>query len=186
MANTGPRAGFTQCNIMIDLILKAMAQVLQDEIIAGSAASISFASYIGVKPDGNYWVFLEVNEGKYGGRPRSDGPDSIDNLMANPRKNPFEDLAMHIPMICDRYALRDDVARRRRSFLRRHRCGQGAAHPDRWHHHPRIRTPHQRAVGHLRRQTGRCHQMRYLQLGRVEIRAMPSKFHGLTVKKDDV
>ncbi|MGD9918226.1 MAG: hydantoinase B/oxoprolinase family protein, partial [Paenirhodobacter sp.] len=42
-------------------------------------------------------------------RPRSDGPDSIDNLMANPRNNPLEDLAMHIPMICDRYELRDDM-----------------------------------------------------------------------------
>ena len=58
---------------------------------------------------GDYWVFLEVNEGSYGGRPRSDGPDSIDSLMANTRNNPIEDLAMHLPMICDRYELRDDV-----------------------------------------------------------------------------
>ena len=28
--------------------------------------------------------------------------------MANTRNNPLEDLAMHIPMICDRYELRDD------------------------------------------------------------------------------
>ena len=63
-----------------------------------------------MRPSGDYWVFLEVNEGAYGGRPRSDGPDSIDNLMANTRNNPLEDLAMHIPMICDRYELRDDVA----------------------------------------------------------------------------
>ncbi|MDN3711482.1 hydantoinase B/oxoprolinase family protein [Paracoccus cavernae] len=50
-----------------------------------------------------------MNEGAYGGRPRSDGPDCIDNLMANTRNNPLEDLAMHIPMICDRYELRDDA-----------------------------------------------------------------------------
>ena len=48
----------------------------------------SFAAYSGVRPSGDYWVFLEVNEGAYGGRPRSDGPDSIDNLMANTRNNP--------------------------------------------------------------------------------------------------
>ena len=29
--------------------------------------------------------------------------------MANTRNNPLEDLAMHLPMICDRYELRDDV-----------------------------------------------------------------------------
>lgn len=105
---TSAEARFTQCNMMIDLIIKALAPVLPERVIAGSSASISFAAYSGVRPSGDYWVFLEVNEGAYGGRPRSDGPDSIDNLMANTRNNPLEDLAMHIPMICDRYELRDD------------------------------------------------------------------------------
>ena len=102
-------ARFTQCNRMIDLIIKALAPVLPERVIAGSSASISFAAYSGVKADGDYWVFLEVNEGAYGGRPKSDGPDAIDNLMANTRNNPIEDLGMHLPMICDRYELRDDV-----------------------------------------------------------------------------
>ena len=30
-------------------------------------------------------------------------------MMANTRNNPLEDLAIHLPMICDRYDLRDDV-----------------------------------------------------------------------------
>ena len=102
-------ARFSQINRVIDLIYKALAPVLPNDIIAGSSASLSFAAYSGVKPDGEYWVFLEVNEGSYGGRPASDGPDSIDNLMANTRNNPLEDLAIHLPMICDRYELRDDV-----------------------------------------------------------------------------
>jgi hypothetical protein len=41
---------------------------------------------------------------------RALGADAIDTLMANTCNNPLEDLAMHIPMICDRYELRDDVA----------------------------------------------------------------------------
>ena len=102
-------ARFAQCNRVIDLIYKALAPVLPNDIIAGSSASLSFCSYAGVRPNGDYWVFLEVNEGAYGGRPRADGPDSIDNLMANTRNNPIEDLAMHLPMICERYELRDDV-----------------------------------------------------------------------------
>ena len=108
-APASAEARFTQCNRMIDLIIRALAPVMPEQVIAGSSASISFAAYSGVRPSGDYWVFLEVNEGAYGGRPRSDGPDSIDNLMANTRNNPLEDLAMHIPMICDRYELRDDV-----------------------------------------------------------------------------
>ncbi len=102
-------ARFAQINRVIDLIYKALAPVLPNDIIAGSSASLSFCSYAGIRPTGDYWVFLEVNEGSYGGRPRADGPDSIDNLMANTRNNPIEDLAMHLPMICDRYELRDDV-----------------------------------------------------------------------------
>ncbi len=102
-------ARFAQINRVIDLIYKALAPVLPNDIIAGSSASLSFCSYAGIRPSGDYWVFLEVNEGSYGGRPRSDGPDSIDSLMANTRNNPIEDLAMHLPMICDRYELRDDV-----------------------------------------------------------------------------
>ena len=102
-------ARFSQINRVIDLIYKALAPVLPNDVIAGSSATLSFAAYSGVKPDGEYWVFLEVNEGSYGGRPASDGPDSIDSLMANTRNNPLEDLAIHLPMICDRYELRDDV-----------------------------------------------------------------------------
>jgi N-methylhydantoinase B len=102
-------ARFTQCNRMIDLIIRALSPVLPRRTTAGNSATLSFAAYSGLKPDGDYWVFLEVNEGAYGGRPESDGPDSIDNLMANTRNNPIEDLGMHLPMICERYELRDDV-----------------------------------------------------------------------------
>lgn len=102
-------ARFTQCNRMIDLIIKALSPVLPERTTAGNSATLSFAAYSGIRPTGDYWVFLEVNEGAYGGRPRSDGPDCIDNLMANTRNNPIEDLGMHLPMVCDRYELRDDV-----------------------------------------------------------------------------
>lgn len=102
-------ARFTQCNRMIDLIIKALSPVLPARTTAGNSATLSFAAYSGLRPSGDYWVFLEVNEGAYGGRPATDGPDSIDNLMANTRNNPIEDLGMHLPMVCDRYELRDDV-----------------------------------------------------------------------------
>jgi N-methylhydantoinase B len=44
-----------------------------------------------------------------GGRPLSDGPDTIEELMRNTRNNPLEDLGMHLPLICDRYEVRDDA-----------------------------------------------------------------------------
>ena len=78
---------------MVDLIIKALAPVLPDKCTAGNAAVLSFAAYSGVRPSGDYWVFLEVNEASMGGRPASDGPDTVEELMRNTRNNPLEDLA---------------------------------------------------------------------------------------------
>lgn len=179
-------ARFTQCNRMIDLIIKALAPVLPECIIAGSSASISFAAYSGVRPGGDYWVFLEVNEGAYGGRPASDGPDSIDNLMANTRNNPLEDLAMHIPMLCDRYELRDDVMPGAGKF----RGGVGVVKAQ------RILTP-----GFITHESERHHDVPWGVFGGHdgvvgkallynveqpgEISELPSKFSGLAVKAGD-
>ena len=180
-------ARFTQCNYMIDLIIKALAPVLPEEIIAGSSASISFASYAGVGDNGEYWVFLEVNEGAYGGRPRSDGPDAIDNLMANTRNNPLEDLAMHIPMICERYELRTDVS----AGAGKYRGGIGVVKAQRMltpgfitHESERHNDAPWGVFGGRPGAVGRCeiYNARTDEAPRV----MHSKFHGLSVEKDDV
>ena len=102
-------ARFCQIQRMSDLVIKALAPVLPDRCTAGNAATLSFAAYSGVRPNGDYWVFLEVNEAAMGGRPASDGPDTVEELMRNTRNNPLEDLGMHLPLICDRYEVRDDV-----------------------------------------------------------------------------
>jgi len=180
-------ARFAQCNRVIDLIYKALAPVLPNDIIAGSSASLSFCSYSGVRPNGDYWVFLEVNEGSYGGRPRADGPDSIDNLMANTRNNPLEDLAMHLPMICDRYELRDDVM----PGAGRHRGGIGVVkaqrvltdafitHENERHHDVPwgIFDGHPGAVGRVEI---------YNAARPNEVKHMPAKFSGIRVRAGDV
>lgn len=187
IAPTSAEARFTQCNYMIDLIIRALAPVLPEEIIAGSSASISFASYAGVRPNGDYWVFLEVNEGAYGGRPKSDGPDSIDNLMANTRNNPLEDLAMHIPMICERYELRDDVM----PGAGKHRGGIGVVKAQRMltpgfitHESERHNDAPWGVFGGHAGSVGKCEI--YNAATRSNPREMHSKFHGMAVNKDDV
>ena len=187
IAPAAAEARFTQCNTMIDLIIKAMAPVLPKEVIAGSSASISFASYAGVRPSGDYWMFLEVNEGAYGGRPRSDGPDAIDNLMANTRNNPLEDMAMHIPMICERYELRDDVA----PGAGRTRGGIGVVKAQRiltdgiiTHESERHLSTPWGIFGGQDGAPGKCEI--YNAHSDAPARSMPSKFHGLSVAKDDV
>lgn len=179
-------ARFTQCNRMIDLIIHALAPVMPETVIAGSSAAISFAAYSGVRPSGDYWVFLEVNEGAYGGRPRSDGPDSIDNLMANTRNNPLEDLAMHIPMICDRYELRDDMPPGAGEF----RGGIGVVKAQRLltpgfitHESERHTDAPWGIFGGTEGAVGRC-TIHNTEGGAVK--EMPSKFSGLAVEAGDV
>ena len=131
-------------------------------------------------------MFLEVNEGAYGGRPRSDGPDSIDNLMANTRNNPLEDLAMRLPMICDRYELRDDVS----PGAGRFRGGIGVVKAQRiltdgiiTHESERHTNVPWDIFGGKPGAVGKC------EIYNVDggyLREMPSKFDGLGVHKRDV
>ena len=109
IAPAAAEARFCQIQRVVDLIIKALSPVIPDKVTAGNAATLSFAAYSGVRPSGDYWVFLEVNEAAMGGRPASDGPDTVEELMRNTRNNPLEDLGMHLPLICDRYEIRDDV-----------------------------------------------------------------------------
>ena len=128
IAPAAAEARFCQIQRMVDLIIKALAPVLPDKCTAGNAATLSFAAYSGVRPNGDYWVFLEVNEAAMGGRPLSDGPDTVEELMRNTRNNPLEDLGMHLPLICDRYEVRDDVAPGAGKF----RGGQGVVKSQRY------------------------------------------------------
>lgn len=128
IAPVAAEARFCQIQRMVDLIIKALAPVIPDKVTAGNAATLSFAAYSGVRPNGDYWVFLEVNEAAMGGRPKSDGPDTVEELMRNTRNNPLEDLGMHLPLICDRYEVRDDVE----PGAGRHRGGAGVVKSQRF------------------------------------------------------
>src|SRR5262249_11766209 len=83
----------------VDLALRALAPVLPDKITAGNSAHLHFIAYSGfLEEEGEYWVYLEVDEGSYGGRPGRDGLDSTDCLIANTRNNPIEELDWPSPV----------------------------------------------------------------------------------------
>jgi N-methylhydantoinase B/oxoprolinase/acetone carboxylase alpha subunit len=111
---TFPRACFSRfCQVqrVVDNIILALADQLPRQVTAGNSAGIHFCSYAGFLPEsGEYWLYLEVNEGAYGGRYGKDAMDSVDNLMANTRNNPIEELDMRFPVRCDQYELRPEPA----------------------------------------------------------------------------
>ncbi len=111
---TFPRACFSrfcQTQRVVDNINLALADALPDKVTGGNSAGIHFCAYAGFDEGaGEYWLYLEVNEGAYGGRSGKDAMDSVDNLMANTRNNPIEELDMRFPMRCDQYELRPEPA----------------------------------------------------------------------------
>ena len=107
-----PRACFTrfpQINLMSDCVLRSLIDVMPERLCAGTSAHIHFVSYSGFIPEEKqYWVYLEVNEGSYGGRHGKDGMDAVDALNANTRNVPIEETEWHHPLRVERYEMRDD------------------------------------------------------------------------------
>lgn len=100
---------FPQINRIPDMVNLAMAELLPESVAAGSSAAIHSVVYSGMAKGGaEYWVYIEVGEGSYGGRYGKDGMDAVDCLMANTRNNPIEEIEMRYPLVCERYELRDD------------------------------------------------------------------------------
>ncbi|WP_440767124.1 hydantoinase B/oxoprolinase family protein [Natronorubrum sp. DTA7] len=108
---TPPTSAFARINQvdkMSDLIIKALADAIPERVCAGTCGQVYFVSYGGTNDAGEYWVYLEVNEGSYGGRPGADGLDAVDALVHNTKNRPVEDIELSHPMRLERYGLRED------------------------------------------------------------------------------
>jgi N-methylhydantoinase B len=105
----GCEARFTQINRIPDQLMLALADVLPEAVTAGNSANVSCFVYSAESDAGSddYWVTVEVNEGAYGGSLQSDGLDAVDNLMANTRNNPVEEMELTSPLRCEHYELQD-------------------------------------------------------------------------------
>src|SRR5207237_4596 len=68
---------------------------------------LKVAAYSGVVGS-QYWVYMDITEGSYGGRAGKDGMDAVDTLFANTRNNPIEDIESHYPLRVTRYELITD------------------------------------------------------------------------------
>ena len=98
-----------QLQRLIDCVIRALAPVIPDRATGGNAATVMTISYSGFHQERQqYWVHVEINEGSYGGRATKDGLDTVDNLLANTRNVPIEEVEMHYPLRVERYQMRDD------------------------------------------------------------------------------
>ena len=102
-------ARFCPGNIIADTLMRALAPVVPDKVSAG-VGNLKVAAYSGLRQDGSHWVYMDIEEGSYGGRPGKDGLDAVDTLYANTRNNPIEDIESHYPLRVTRYELREGSA----------------------------------------------------------------------------
>lgn len=101
-------ARFCSGNILADTVMRALAEVAPDNVAAG-IGNLHVTAFSGLRGE-NYWVYMDIFEGSYGGRSGKDGIDAVDTLFANTRNNPIEDIESHYPLRVERYELREDVA----------------------------------------------------------------------------
>ena len=102
-------ARFCPGNIVADTVMRALAPVVPDRVSAG-VGNLKVVAYSGLMPQGGHWVYMDIQEGSYGGRHGKDGLDAVDTLYANTRNNPIEDIETHFPLRVTRYELRDGGA----------------------------------------------------------------------------
>jgi len=70
-------------------VLKALAQVVPDQVIAGGNDSTHALAISHLGPNG-YRVYLEICGGGFGGGPRRDGCDGVDSPLSNCTNTPVE------------------------------------------------------------------------------------------------
>jgi N-methylhydantoinase B len=99
-------ARFCGGNIIADTLMRALAPVLPERISAG-VGNLKVVAYSGFS-GGQHWVYMDIQEGSYGGRHGKDGLDAVDTLYANTRNNPIEDIESHFPLRVTQYELLED------------------------------------------------------------------------------
>lgn len=100
-------ARFCSGNIIADTLMKALGNVVPQQISAG-VGNLQVVAFSGKTENEDYWVYMDIMEGSYGGRFGKDGMDAVDTLYANTRNNPIEDIESHYPLRVNRYELRDN------------------------------------------------------------------------------
>ena len=91
---------------LTDVIIKALAQAIPEQISAGTKAMICHAGFGGIHPrTEEYYCFLETLAGGYGGRAMSDGPDAVQTHGQNTENAPIEETEINYPVRINRYEL---------------------------------------------------------------------------------
>lgn len=92
---------------IVDVVLRAMANLVPDRIPAASCGSMNNIAVGGIS-GGRQWAFYETVGGGAGGRPGKDGVDGVHTHMTNTLNTPIEVLEREYPVLFLEYKLREN------------------------------------------------------------------------------
>jgi N-methylhydantoinase B len=101
-------AGNTETtNRVCDVVLRAGALIVPDEVLAGSQGTMNLIGIGGIDPRTNTpYAYIETIAGGQGGRPWGDGTDGVQCNMTNTMNTPVEALELSYPLRVERYEFR--------------------------------------------------------------------------------
>ncbi|KAF1688123.1 methylhydantoinase [Pseudoxanthomonas broegbernensis] len=95
------------CQRIVDLVHGALAQVVPERVTAAGNGAVASATFVGTRPDGELWVYLETIGGGAGARATKDGLDGVHVHMTNTSNLPAEALEQEYPLTLLRYEMVD-------------------------------------------------------------------------------
>lgn len=95
------------CQRVVDLVHGALAQVVPGRVTAAGNGAVASATFVGTRPNGELWVYLETIGGGSGARATKDGLDGVHVHMTNTSNLPAEALEIEYPLTLLRYEMVD-------------------------------------------------------------------------------
>lgn len=95
------------CQRVVDLVHGALAQVVPERVTAAGNGAVASATFVGTRPNGELWVYLETIGGGSGARATKDGLDGVHVHMTNTSNLPAEALEQEYPLTLLRYEMVD-------------------------------------------------------------------------------
>ena len=89
---------------IVEAMLKAMAPILPDRVVAGSHGQACTSSFTGIHPEtGKRFTYVEIQGGGCGARPDKDGADGQDLHLGRFMNTPVEAAELEYPVTIERY-----------------------------------------------------------------------------------
>jgi N-methylhydantoinase B len=95
---------------VVDAVLRALAPVLPDRIVAGGAGTSGLVMLSGRREDGRSFILYEVHGGGEGASAGRDGTNAVRVHMSNVMNTPIEVIESEYPLRVERCELRPDSA----------------------------------------------------------------------------